>query len=97
VRTVQWNNRARSDFYENIDFLLHNWSEKEAQAFIDQVSKIELILKQGNVEFQETELANVKRCLIRPQISLFYRVIDKENVELLRFWNNYQHQKKGIL
>ena len=65
MRIVRWNTRARSDFYENIDYLLQNWSEKEAQAFIDKVSEIEFILIQGNVDFQQTEIAGVKHCVVR--------------------------------
>jgi hypothetical protein len=28
--------------------------------------------------------------VITKQITLFYRIIDMNHVELLRFWNNYQ-------
>ncbi|HKL34347.1 MAG TPA: type II toxin-antitoxin system RelE/ParE family toxin [Tangfeifania sp.] len=38
MRKIVWNNKARLDFYENIDYLLENWSEKEAQNFIDEVT-----------------------------------------------------------
>lgn len=91
MRTIRWNKLARLDYYENINYLLENWSEKEAQNFIDQVSEIETILSMGNVEFESTDRAQIKRCVINKQVSLFYRVIDEKNVELLRFWNNYQH------
>ncbi|KOH43949.1 hypothetical protein NC99_32400 [Sunxiuqinia dokdonensis] len=37
MRTVRWNKHARLDYFKNIDFLLQNWSEKEAQNFIDKV------------------------------------------------------------
>lgn len=90
MRKVHWNKLASSDYYKNIDFLLGKWSVKVAQEFIDEVDDIEFILKQGKVEFQSTDIEDVKRCVICKQISLFYKVIDKHNVELLRFWNNYQ-------
>lgn len=90
MREVHWNTLARSDYYQNIDYLLGKFSEKEAQDFIDEVDDVEYILKQGKVEFQRTDVEDVKRCVICKQISLFYKVIDKRNVELLRFWNNYQ-------
>ncbi len=44
------------------------------------VDDIEFILKQGKVEFQDTDVKDVKRCVICKQISLFYKVIDKHNV-----------------
>ncbi len=93
MRTVHWNELARFDYYDNIDYLLREWSEKEAQKFIDEVYETEFILKQGNIEFQNTGMPDIKRCVISKQITLFYKIIDKRNIELLRFWNNYQDDK----
>ena len=90
MREVHWNKLARFDYYQNIDYLLRDQSEKDAQEFINEVDDIEFILKQGKVEFQDTNVRNIKRCIICKQISLFYKVIDDYNIELLRFWNNYQ-------
>ena len=85
MRLVVWNKLAQLDFYEIIDFLLQNWSEKEAQNFINKVHEIEVLLAKGNVEFQNTDRVGVKRCVIHKQISLFYRVGDDQNIELIRF------------
>lgn len=85
---------ARLDYYDNIEFLLLEWSEKDAQDFIDEVDKTEFILKQGNVDFQNTDMSAIKRCVICKQITLFYKVLDKNNIEFLRFWNNYQNDDK---
>ncbi|NBC82153.1 MAG: type II toxin-antitoxin system RelE/ParE family toxin [Bacteroidetes bacterium] len=72
MRKVHWNKLARYDYYQNIDYLLHEWSEKDAQEFIDEVDEIEFILIQGKVEFQDTAVCDVKRCVICKQITLFY-------------------------
>lgn len=93
MRAVRWNKLARQDYFENIDFLLQNWSEKEAQKFIDEVFEIERMLANGNVEFQNTDRIGIKRCVLNKQISLFYRVIGNGDVEILRFWNNNQSVK----
>lgn len=94
MRKVRWNKLARFDYYQNIDYLLSEWSEKDAQEFIDEVNDIEFILKQGKVEFQDTNVKDVKRYIICKQISLFYKVLDENNFELLRFWNNYQDTER---
>jgi len=94
MRTVHWNKIARLDYYNNIDYLLHAWSEKEAQEFIDAVDETEFILKQGNVELQNTDMPGINCCVICKQITLFYRIIDERNIEFLRFWNNNQDNKK---
>lgn len=94
MRKVHWNKLACSDYYQNIEYLQLEWSEKDAQEFIDEVDDIEFILKQGKVEFQGTNVKEVKRCVICKQISLFYKVVDEHNIELLRFWNNYQNTER---
>ncbi len=93
MRTVRWNKLARLDYYQNISYLLENWSDKEAQNFIDKVFEIETMLAKGNIEFQNTNRLGIKRCVINKQISLFYREINRNNIELLRFWNNNQNLK----
>ncbi len=52
MRTVRWNKLARLDYYQNISYLLQNWSEKEAQNFIDKVFEIESILKKAISNFR---------------------------------------------
>ena len=93
MRTVRWNKLARLDYYQNISYLLQNWSEKEAQNFIDKVWEIEKQLAKGNIEFQDTDRTNIKRCVIDKHISLFYRITLTNKVELLRFWNNNRNLK----
>lgn len=94
MRKIVWNYKARLDFYDNIDYLLENWSEKEAQKFIDEVIQVEYILSRGNVDFQDTDFISVKRFVIRKQISLFYKIVDEHQIEFLRFWNNYKDIRK---
>lgn len=67
---------------------------KRSTGFIDEVYEIEIILEQGNIDFQDTDLPNIKRFVLCKQITLFYKIIDQNNIELLRFWNNHKDNKK---
>lgn len=97
MRTIHWNKLAKLDYFENIDYLILNWSEKEAQNFINKVFEIESELEKGIIDFQETDLKNIRRCVINKHISLFYKIIDEKNIEFLRFWNNLQNPEKLYL
>ncbi len=94
MRSIHWNRLAILDYNNNIDYLLENWSVSEAQVFIDEVDEIIDVLRLGKVEHQSTNYTGVKRCVLRKQITLFYKIADKNTIELLRFWNNYQDEKK---
>ena len=67
MRKVHWNKLAQSDYYQNIDYLLREWSEKDAQEFIDEVDEIEYILKTGKVDFQDTNRSDIKPYVICKQ------------------------------
>ncbi len=94
MRKITWNREAKSDYFENIDYLFENWSEKEVQKFVDEVRNIEYLLKKGNVEFQETNYRGIRRVVLRKQITLFYKITSISEVEFLKFWNNHKSHKK---
>jgi plasmid stabilization system protein ParE len=94
MRQIKWNRLAKEDYFNNIDYLLKKWTEREAQNFINEVDEILFILRKGKIEYQETDYPDVRRCVVREQITLFYKIIDKQHIEILRFWNNKQDTKK---
>ena len=94
MKMIIWNDLAIRDYHENIDYLLRKWSEKEALIFINDVESVIFDLKQGNVEFKESGYSDIKQCVVCKQISLYYKHIESDTIELLRFWNNYQDNKK---
>lgn len=94
MRSIRWTSLAKLDFQENIEFLLNKWSVNVAQDFVDEVLSTEFILRQGNIDFQNTNIHNVKRCVLCKQIVLFYRILDNGDIEFLRFWNSYRDNSK---
>ena len=88
---VIWSKLAQADYWDNIDYLLENWSEKEAQHFINRVEQIISLVDKTPQLFQQSEIPTVHRVPVVPQITLYYRFTEN-SVELLRFWNNYQDE-----
>ncbi len=94
MNSIIWNKLAKIDYYQNIDYLLENWSEKVAQNFIDDVNHVIMLLKRGDIRFRETNLQGVYCCVINKNITLFYRCQQDKAIELLRFWNNNNNPKR---
>ncbi|GAA6767609.1 MULTISPECIES: type II toxin-antitoxin system RelE/ParE family toxin [Flavobacterium] len=90
---VIWAPQAKQDFWNNIDYLETEWSEKAAQNFIDKVNTTIELLKNDNVLFIKTNYKSVYKIVITKHISLYYR-IENTNLELLRFWNTFQDTEK---
>ncbi len=90
---VIWAPQAKNDFWNNIDYLEAEWSEKVALGFIEKVNTTIELLKNDNVLFIKTNFKSVYKIVITKHISLYYR-IENTNLELLRFWNTFQDTKK---
>ena len=94
MRKIHWNKLAKLDYYENIDYLLNKWTISDTQEFIDTVFKTEFILSKGNVDFRRTNIESVRCYVVCKQITLFYKITDKYNIEFLRLWNNNKDKTK---
>ena len=94
MRILIWSTTASLEYEKNIGYLLDEWSEKEALNFINDVEAILSDLKAGVVEYPLTTEVNIRKCVVCKQVTLFYQINKDDNIELLRFWNTYQDNKK---
>ena len=93
---IIWTDRARTDYWDNIDYLETAWTIKEVERFANKTDEILEKLTKGNIKFKPTEYENTFQVPILKQITLFYDKND-DSIVLLRFWNTYQNPKKLIL
>lgn len=91
---LNWSELSQTDYWENIDYLLKEWSEKEALVFIEKVEAVLQIITIKPNTFRKSGHRNTHFVPITPQISLYYRILDANTVELVRFWNNYQNPER---
>ncbi|PJA08023.1 MAG: hypothetical protein COX70_04925 [Flavobacteriales bacterium CG_4_10_14_0_2_um_filter_32_8] len=88
MATIYWSDMAKEDYWNNIDYLLDEWTVVEASNFIDRVDEYLNIISKKPKTFTNTNYKNTHAVPIVPQITLFYRIVDKKSIELVRFWNN---------
>ena len=85
-----WSDLAKSDFEDNIDYLLREWSERSAVEFINKVDHLIELLSINPQLFPESDYKSVRRAVVTKQITLFYKLSDSK-IYLIRFWNTYQN------
>ena len=90
---IIWSEKAVSDYWQNIDFLIERWGDSEALSFISEVEQVIFIISKNPKAFPKTNYKKVHQALVVPQITLFY-LVSSNTIELVRFWNNHQHPKK---
>ncbi len=91
--SIDWSVESIEDFEQNIEYLEERFSEKEVQSFIDKTQNILQIISKNPNAFKATTYKQVHSVPIVHQVNLFYRIVNNENIELIRFWNNYQNPK----
>ncbi len=90
---IKWSDKAEEDFEYNILYLLNDWNEKVTQEFTFETERILNIISINPKAFQKNKKFKCHLVPITKHITLFYDVKIKE-IELLRFWNNYQNPRK---
>jgi len=94
--TISWSSEAIDDYADNIDYLLKEWSFKDAEEFVDNATEIIHIISLMPETFPMSDYKNIRKAVVCKQISLLY-ITNESEVILLRFWNNSQNPKDLLL
>ncbi len=86
---IFWSDEAITDYHQNIDYLVKEWSEQVAVEFIEDVEIVIDLIKSHPELYPLTDYQEIRKAVVRQQITLFYKVKNK-TIHLIRFWNNYQ-------
>ncbi len=90
--SIIWTEPALSDYWQNIDYLLAEWSEKQAENFISETEFTLKILQETPLIFPATNYKSIRTVLVVKQMRLFYRVSpETQTIEIIRFWNTFQN------
>ena len=91
---IIWTERSKLDYWDNIEYLEREWTLNDVYNFMDKVDDLVGLLAKGNLIFKPTEYKNTFQVPVTKQITLFYKILENSNFELLSFWNTYQNPEK---
>jgi plasmid stabilization system protein ParE len=89
---VIWTPEASQTFNSNLDYLMSEWGDQVTSDFLTRVDEVVSNIKSNPEIYPLVSKADqVHRCVVVKQITLYYRVVSSERIDLLTFWNNFQH------
>ena len=94
---IIWSESAKTDYWQNIEYLEREWTLNEVYNFMDKVDHLLDLLTQDNIEFKSTNYKFVFEVIVTKHISLFYKISKNKDIELVRFWNTYQNPERFSL
>lgn len=91
---IIWTTIAKNDYWRNIEYLESEWTLQDVYKFVDKTDDLIELLTRQNLIFKSTKYKDVYQVPVTKQITLYYKILESDKVELLRFWNTYQNPKK---
>ena len=86
---IIWSRMAKITFFEIIENLNKNWTEKEVLHFKELTDDIFQLIKDDKVSFSlVVHRSLIRRVKIHANVSLFYKQDEERNIILITFFNN---------
>mgnify|MGYP003474924370 CR=1 FL=1 len=85
---VLWTDHALDELEQTFKYLEHNFSDKEIQRLANKIeSTLRLISKNPLLYPPSNSIEHVRRALVTPHNTLYYRLA-QNNIEILSFFSN---------
>ena len=97
VYKIVWTPKALESYIANMEYFQQVWTEKEVKNFAVIVEKkIALLSQQPYIGTPRSKAdLHIRHTVLHKRVSLIYRIkTQKEQIELLLFWNTYQHPSR---
>jgi hypothetical protein len=91
---IIWTTIAKNDYWKNIEYLENEWTLQDVYNFMDKTDDLIQLLMKQNLIFKPSNYKDVFQVPVTKQITLYYKVLEDNEIELLRFWNMYQNPEK---
>ncbi|MEJ5963671.1 type II toxin-antitoxin system RelE/ParE family toxin [Pedobacter immunditicola] len=93
---IIWSPTAQLTYFEILNYLVENWTEKELIAFVNRTEIAIHHIATNPLLFPYSKESDTHKCVIVKQVSLIYR-INSTAIELLVFWDNRQDPNKSVV
>jgi plasmid stabilization system protein ParE len=94
--TIIWSPEAEITYLKILEYLEENWTIKEMESFINRSEQVIEHISQYPNHYPYSKGSDSYKCVFISQVSLFYRLKDRQ-IEMLIFWDNRQDPAKLIL
>jgi|SRR5690606_7990438 len=89
---IFWSPTAKKSYLSILEYLMEEWTKREAKNFAKRVDKSINQLAQNPYLNQYSKESDTFQCVLVKQVSLFYRLKGK-HIELLVFWDTRRNPR----
>lgn len=90
--TVNWTDESENTFNENIEYLSKSWDLQSINNFLDRVDEVvENIQSNPKLYPVYRKSGKVYKCVVNRHITVYYKIVDASNIDLITFWNTHKN------
>ena len=93
AKKIIWTPQAETTLNAIVEYLVREWTEKEAIKFIQKVNSVVVHISRHPLSFRIAGKEDVREALITKHNLLLYR-ISGQNIYLLYFWDTRKNPSK---
>lgn len=96
-KDLKWSDRSLEENRRLITYLYNEWGEEIALRIQEQIDKAVIRIQQSPEHFPVfSKRKNIRRCVLSPQTSIFFRA-HKQDILIISIFDNRQSPKKRKL
>jgi len=88
---IKWTDESEFTLNKNLEYLSEKWDLRTINNFLKEVdAEIDRIALNPKLYGVHNKLEKIHKCVINRHITLFYKIVSSERIDLLTFWNTHQ-------
>jgi len=88
---IVWTENALKELDWAYQYLSQNWTEKEMKNLSIEIEKTIQLLSSNPYLFPISEFKNIRRIIIKTFNTMYYRINDGKDIEIISFFSNRQN------
>ena len=94
---IYWTDNALSELKETFEYLEKNWTKKELKNLSSEIERTSKLISDNPSLFPLSNKKNIRKAVIKKLNTVYYRVKNNENIEIISFFSNRRNPNKRKL
>ena len=91
---IYWTDNALSELKDTFEYLEKNWTEKELKTLSSEIERTSKLISDTPNLFPLSNKKNIRKAVIKKLNTIYYRVKNEENIEIISFFSNRKNPNK---
>lgn len=91
---IYWTDHALAQLKETFAYLEKNWTEKELINLSSEIERTLILISENPSLFPISSKKNIRKAVIKKLNTIYYRVRNNENIEVISFFSNRKNPNK---